>query len=128
MRLLLIKLLVLFITNVSLNYNSAYAQKCNLKFDYRTEVGDNGGNIIIQYKDGRGDFTFKLYDWEDGINDFIKESFKASFEPGEEFLVFENLPPSVYTIQVFTPDGCQTSIGGIERITVSSKNDPNEIR
>lgn len=120
-----IKILVLVITNVSFAGNSV-GQDCNLKFDFRTEYDDFGGKIIIKYINGQGDFTFKLFDWQDGVNDFINQNYKASFNSNEEFLVFDNLPASTYTIQVFTPQGCQTSIGGIEKIKVGLKNESDE--
>lgn len=141
-----IKIFLLIITNVRLGVNTkallklvllvilifGFSEKsfsqCEVKFDYKTELAETGGKIIIKYLDGEGPFTFKLFDWEDGINDYIDESQKASFKANEEFLVFDNLPASTYTVQVITPNGCQSSIGGIEKITIRSKNNSNEIR
>lgn len=98
--------------------------QCDLKFDFRIEEAmDNqdNGKIYIRLLGAEGNYTFKLFDWEDGKNEYTREIKISTLKKGEEILVFDQLKPSIYTVQAFDEKGCQTSIGGINKIVLSAK-------
>ena len=101
--------------------DTACAQ-CNLKVESKIEKSDSGqnGDIYLKVKRGSGRIDFYLIDRNEPAKGTLKKESKSASELKSGFvLVFKDVPPATYIIQVVDDKKCQVSVGGIEGITIS---------
>jgi len=102
-------------------FNKTLAQ-CNLEIDSKIEKSNSGQNSDIYLKAirGNGSIDFYLIDLDAPQKGPIQKQTKSANELKNDFvLVFENVPPSNYTIQAIDNSKCQVSIGGVQGIKIS---------
>ena len=103
-------------------FSGAALAQCNLKVESKVERSDSnrGGDIFIKVKRGSGKIDFYLIDLKNPKKGPLRKESRPSSEfKGDFVLLFKNVPPSVYSIQVIDSKKCQVSVGGIEGITIT---------
>lgn len=100
--------------------NNATAQ-CKADFTFQSipaEKGSASGKIEIDLRSAQpGNYTFKVYRMESNIT--IIETKEASTP---EKISFDNLKPSTYFIKVEWGSSCSKTLGGLEGIIVTEKD------
>ncbi len=112
--------LVLF--GILIIFSDAANAQCNLKVESKIEQSDTGrnGDIYLKVKRGSGKVDFYLIDLNNPQKGPLRQENRSASDLKRDFvLVFKNVPPATYTIQVIDSKKCQVSVGGIEGITIS---------
>ncbi len=97
--------------------------QCELKVESKVETLDSGPKTDIYLKviKGSGSLDFYLIDLKAPQKGPIQQKTKQASTMKDEFvLVFGDVSPSNYTIQVIDAKKCQISIGGVRGITISN--------
>jgi hypothetical protein len=99
----------------------AFSQ-CNLKAESKVEQTSSGKSVIkVKIISGSGALDFYLIDQKTFKTGPLEKVTKNAFELKDNFeVIFENVNPSIYTIQLIDNKKCQISIGGMKGILVSS--------
>lgn len=105
-----------------LSINNAAFSQCNLKVESKIEKSVTGRNSDIHLKVnlGSGRIDFHLVDLKSPQKGTVQKQTISASELKDDFvLVFKNVPPSNYTIQVIDSKKCQVSVGGVDGILIS---------
>lgn len=105
----------------SLSALPARAQQspCEAEFEVEVRQGseDVQGSLVVSFKGMNGSTVFKLYDLNNGGKEF--EEIIDYSGPSSGSVIFRNLNPSTYIIQV-VGQNCRNTLGNLEGFSINN--------